>query len=442
MHQDDGRRRLLVVGADRYFLDACVHHGIDAVVVVGAKHWDDGLIEVPPPLRLLRVDDQTDPEAILSALARAGLADAGWDAVHTGDERALTAVSLLAAHLGCPGLDPGTAIRFRDKSVQKRAVAAAGIPTARHTVLDDIRDVAGVERLPYPCAVLKPIAGAGTARTALVRSVDELRACGVEYAAAGVGARTFLLEEFVPGEEWMVDGVVFDGEIVFASVATYAMPCLSTIREQQPLTTWRFDPVTDRGVHDAALPVAQAALRALGLRRGVFHLELFHDPATGRLTFGECAARRGGALVHEEVQTKFAVDLADATLACALGRRPEPRVERRPDVVGTGYLDGPPGVLVRCPTPADLVERPGVEFARVEAPYGSSRRPAASTNQRIGTVLVTGATPEEFAARMAGVRAWFAARTVVVPAGARGRDLRDWQRRTWPEDDFADTLCR
>src|SRR5262245_6890756 len=106
--------KVLLIGADRYCLAACVRLGLDAVVVVGNRAFDDGLIEVPAPLRMLRVEDQTSAEGILLALDRAGLSDVPWHTVHTGDERALVTASLLARHFGLRTNGPETTVRFRD----------------------------------------------------------------------------------------------------------------------------------------------------------------------------------------------------------------------------------------------------------------------------------------------------------------------------------------
>jgi hypothetical protein len=169
-------------------------------------------------------------------------------------------------------------------------------------------------------------------------------------------------------------------------------------------------------------------------------MELFHDPATGRVAFSECAARRAGAMVHEELQAKFNVNLGESGVLCALGRDPGLVVKRDPRHFGSTYLMAPPGVLIDCPSPLQVRERPGVEFVRIERPFGTVFDPAlSSTNQRIGQVMVSADSPEGLAARRAEVEAWFSERVVTAPAGATARELRAWQRRIRPDDDFGDT---
>lgn len=429
-----------MIGPDRYAMDACVRLEIDAVVVRSVRSWDGGLMQVPEPLTDLRVEDQANPEQVLAGLHRAGLAASGFDAVHTTDEFALVTAALLAEHLRCRTMGADAAARFRDKSLQKARVAAAGIKTAGITVIEDVYDVSAIAETPYRRAVLKPIAGAATARTTAVADLDELRARSRMYEHAHIPERTFALEEFVEGEEWVVDGVLFDGQLLFAGVGAYRQPCLSTIEQNVPLSMRRFDPEQDEAVYAAALPFAASALRALGLRDGVFHLELFHDPDTGELTFGECAARRGGGLIHEEIQAKFNVHLGECALLCALGRRPPIEAKVRPGVVASGYLPGRAGLLVDCPTPAELRELPGVEFARIESCPGSpSAEGAGTTSERIGMVLVAADTAEAADVRLAEVREWFAERLLVAPSGPP-RAQRAWQKAAWPDHDFGDVL--
>ncbi len=438
------RPLVLVLGRVRYTLQACVSLGVDAVVVSGAKAQDDGFVEVPDGLRVLPVDDQSSPEAILMALHRAHLADRPFAAVVTSDEFSLVTCALLARHLGCrAAVEAGTALYFRDKYLQKRAVSAAGIKTARVTLIDDIFDVSHFAELPYARAVLKPVAGASTEATSVVESVDELRERSRRHRAAGLARRTFALEEFVSGEEWIADGVVFDGEVVFSCLGKYGDPCLTVIDAGLPLWMRRLDPKADAWAYERAEPVVRRALRVLGLRDGVFHMELFHDPASGEVVFSECAARRGGGLIHEETQAKFNVDLGEAMLLCALGHRPSFDVKTRPGTIGSAYLLGRPGTLVGCPSRAELLALPGVEYARVDVPLGTRLDAGtASTDQKIAQVMVAARSEEDLVRRFAEIRDWFDRRLVVIPPAATGRELRAWQRESEPTADFGDTLWR
>ncbi|WP_274563189.1 ATP-grasp domain-containing protein [Streptomyces spiramyceticus] len=437
---EDCRPSVLLLGTDKYVMQACVRNGIDAVVVWGAAGYDHGLAEVPEELKVLLVEDQKNPETILMALHRAGLGNHRFDAVHTSDEWGLVTAGVLASYLGCRAIDPVTAVYFRDKSLQKQKVAEAGIPTARVTVIDDVHDVSGVT-WEYEKAVLKPVAGAATARTAVVDSLEGLRALSRRYRADRTAQRTFVLEEYIGGEEWIADGFLHDGELRFLAVGRYGAPCLTMIDQQTPLWMRHFDPKDETWAYDRAEPVIRRSLDALGLRDGVFHMELFHDPETGRLTFSECAARRGGALIHEQIQAKFGIHLGEAALLSVLGREPRADVGHRPEIFGTSYLKGRAGTLLTCPSPAELRTLPGVEFARVEFPAGGTfLGDIDNTNHRMGQVLVSAASEEELETRFADVRAWFDERLVVAPQGVTGRELRAWGREQRPDADFRDTL--
>lgn len=440
VHEDGRRPRMLLLGPDKYVMEACVRGGVDAVVIWGAAGYDHGLAEVPPELTTLRVDEQKNPENILMALHRAGLADTEFDAVQTSDEWALVTAGVLAAHFGCRAIDPVTAVRFRDKSVQKQCVSAAGVPAARVTVIDDVHDVSGISEWEYPRAVLKPVAGAATARTAVVDSLDELRGLSARYREERTTQRTFVLEEYVGGDEWIVDGFVWNGELRFCAVGRYGSPCLTTVDEDQPLWMRHFDPKEEAWAYELAAPVVHDALAALGLRDGVFHMELFHQPETGRLVFSECAARRGGALIHEQVQAKFGVHLGEAVVSCALGRPPEADVVLRQGMVGTSYLSGRSGIVFDCPSPAQVRELPGVEFARIEFPAGQMFSGTIdNTNHRMGQVLVSAADEQELQERFAAVRSWFASQLVVAPPNATGRQLRAWRSEVLrPDADYRD----
>ena len=188
-------------------------------------------------------------------------------------------------------------------------------------------------------------------------------------------------------------------------------------------------------------PVVALALTTLGLQDGVFHMELFHHD--GGLFFSECAARRGSALVQEEVHLKFSVDLAEESVRAALGLAPRLDVAVLPDTVGATYLSGRPGTLIGRPERAEVLAREGVRFLQHDLPLGSHiPESLADTNSQVAQAMVTADDPEQLGERIRALCDWYEQRLVVVPPDATGTALRAWQRETWPDSDHEDPLYR
>jgi len=425
---------------DMPVLYACERHDVESVAVFGSREWDRGGI-FPERTRRVLVDRQTDIDSVLSALAREGLANHRYSGVQTSDEMAVVLSGALGRSLGVRSIDPLTATNFRDKARQKEKVGAAGVPTARHAVITDICDL---ESLAYPFdgpAVLKPVAGAGTGDTQVITGLAELKEIGRRCRDSRTEERAYVLEEFMEGDEWLADGVVFDGELLFFAVARYDRPCLSTVEQRLPLSYRRFDPQTDAWAYELAGGVVRGALKALELDHGVFHMEMFHDTRTGVLSFGECGARRGGVLVQEDVLFKFGVDLAECAMLCAIGERPDIRPDVRPEAVGCTYLGGEAGVVLRTPSHAEILARPNVEFARIHHPRGF-RLPEMNgiSIPRIGMGMVTGATAEDVERHLAELCDWFADELVIAPVDVTLSTLRQWHRSRWPEPGFGEDI--
>lgn len=432
---------LLILAPDRYVLRACRKLGVPHVVVFGARHRDLGFQEIPAPAIPVFCEDHHKPEAILTALHRAGFGDRQFTAVQTTIEPLLITASVLGRALGARAISPSTAVLFRDKFLQKQRIADAGLATARSIVIEDLFALEPDFVMPFERAVLKPVTGLATQTTSAVDGLDDLLATARRYRQQRISARTFVLEEFISGDEWTADGVVSDGELLFYGLGRYEQPCLTTLQENAPLSMRKFDPETESRAYQAADDMVRKAIGALGLTDGVFHMELFHDPGSGRVVFSECAARRGGALTEEEILAKFGVDLGEAAVQCALGWKPELDVRVRAGTVGSVYFTSRPGTLASCPTPAELTEIPDVSFARIELPIGYRMAGAAdSTTTRIGMAMINAADPASLEQRRAEILQWFNERVVVIPPASTSAELREWGRRAGTADEFADVL--
>ena len=410
--QTSGRRKVLVVslGLDRHHFRACDALGWEVVAVCGRRAWDALGPEDPLPARVLVVESHRAVDDVLAALTRHDIDSAA--AVITSDENALVAAAVVAGSLGAAAADLPVTLRLRDKSLQKRAVAAAGVRTAAHQVLEcrGSYDAADLWSRIGP-GVLKPVAGVGTRDTSLVADEVALRS-----ALAGLTTRdgTWIYEAFDPSPvELVADGVVVDGSLRHVSLGRYGDTCLATVAAGRDVDLFRLDPERDRALHERVVPVIEASLAGLGLTAGVFHMELFHDPVDGRVSFSECAGRRGGGLTVEQVLRKDGVDLATAHVEALLGHEPRLASVPREDTVGAIHVGVEPGTVRAMPPVADAMELPGVELVRHVVEPGARFDAVRATSDRVAEVLLVGRDLEEWRRRAGTVRTWYQDRTLV-----------------------------
>jgi hypothetical protein len=232
-----------------------------------------------------------------------------------------------------------------------------------------------------------------------------------------------VVEEFAEGEEWFADGVVSDGRVRFVSLGRYAKNCLAAVTDHSPVRTFCLDPVTDKALYDIAIPMVTRALAALGLGYGVFHMEMFYDGS--RLAFSECAARRAGGPISDQVRHKFGVDLAALSILSQLQPIDDIAAEPVEGSIGSAFLPNVEGTLLDHPSIAELLAQPDVVNARIFVPKGlRTSASGGNTYGRLGEFTVHTKSWEESVRRLDEVSAWFEANTKVLPLTATLRELR------------------
>jgi len=190
------------------------------------------------------------------------------------------------------GMDETEATNFRDKSVMKDRLRAAGLPCARHALASDRASaLAFGESSGYPL-VVKPPAGAGSRNTFRVNSRAELEACLRTLPATT--QQPLLLEEFIVGREHSFDSVSLGGKHVFHSISSYSPTPLEVMHT--PWIQWcvLLPRVIDTPEYADILAAGRKALEVLGMVTGLTHMEWFRR-ADGSIAISEVAARPPGA---------------------------------------------------------------------------------------------------------------------------------------------------
>jgi biotin carboxylase len=141
----------------------------------------------------------------------------------------------------------------------------------------------------------------------------------------GLGDRQshHLLEQFVEGDIFHADGVVWNGHTLTAPVHQYGKPPFQLMHQGGVFTT--------RTVDRASVPAKEIPLlhdkliQALGLANGVTHTEWIRSAADGRFYFLEAAARVGGAFIADVIEQAYGfnpwVEWARIEVALARGEQ-------------------------------------------------------------------------------------------------------------------------
>lgn len=246
------------------------------------------------------------------------------------DDFDLEKASALREHLRIPGMGESTTRYFRDKLAMRVRAHAAGLPVPAFVhVLNDQRIREFCRRVAPPW-FLKPRHQAGAIGIRKINGEDELWAV---TEALGDERSHFLLEEYVAGDVYHVDSIVYEREVLAAVPSRYGTPPFDVAHGGGVFTTR----LIDRTTVDARelLELNERLLGALNLVRGVSHSEYIRS-RDGRLVFLETSARVGGAHIAELIEAATGVNMwAEwAKVEIAGGEEPYAVPPLKPDFAG------------------------------------------------------------------------------------------------------------
>jgi len=213
--------------------------------------------------------------------------------------------AMLREHLQVPGMGRTAASCFRDKLAMRIKARSLAIPVPEFSpVFNDQALDDWTRRVPAPW-VLKPRSSAAAIGIKKVADRDELWRV---LDAAGDQRSNSVLEQFVSGDVYHVDSIIWDGKVVFAIPFKYGRPPMEIAHQGGLFITRR---LPDDSLEGAALLALNRRLQeGLGLQRGVSHSE-FIGPAgrSGEPVFLETSARVGGAFIVDTIEAATGLNL-------------------------------------------------------------------------------------------------------------------------------------
>jgi biotin carboxylase len=390
-----GQRVLLLVPARTYraadFLQAAARMGLDLVI------GSDGAL--PLGGRPVIAVNPADPDRSASLLAaRCGPVAA----VIAADSPMLELAAAVAARLGLPH-NPAEAVRnAADKARQRQHWAAAEVPQPRFQIVTAATDEAihqAATELGFPCVVK---AVSLSASQAVLRADDPAAAVAAARRIRAIladarhpGGEPLLVEEYLPGPELSIDGLLDGGDL--AVTAIFDKPCTPdgpTFQETLLVTPSRLP----GPVLAAAIATATRAAGALGLTHGPIHAELRIREHAGHPTPAmlELAARCIGGLCSRALRFPGGQTLEELILASALGQ-PVPAVSHDPaQPAGIYMLPVPhPGLLRAVHGRDSAAAVPGITGLTITIPAGRRVRPLPDGDQYLGFIFAQACTRHE-----------------------------------------------
>jgi biotin carboxylase len=388
-------RVLLLVPARTYraadFLLAAGRLGLDLVI------GSDGALPLGghPVIQVSPGDLEGSADRIM---ARSGPVTA----VVATDTPMLALAAALAARMGLPGNRVEAVTAAGDKAAQRRCWAAGSVaqPTFRIVPADAPEDSVrqAAAEVGFPCVVK---AVSLSASQGILRADDPAAAVAaarrvrrVLSAARRPAAQPLLVEEYLPGRELSIDGLLTAGDLTVTAI--FDKPCTpeGPTFEETVLTTPSRLPGP---VLAAAVATAGQAARTLGLTCGPIHAELRIDDRGGEAAPAmlELAARSIGGLCSRVLRFPGGITLEELVLANALGR-PAPRHLAATRPCGVLMLPVPrSGVLRSVDGRADAAATPGITGLTITIPPGQQVRPLPEGDRYLGFIFAEGETHQD-----------------------------------------------
>ncbi|HIR87577.1 MAG TPA: ATP-grasp domain-containing protein [Candidatus Fimimorpha faecalis] len=231
------------------------------------------------------------------------------------DEYAVTILALINEKLKLSGLTLDDEHKFRDKVTMKQKLGNDINKPILYT-LEDVKN----NTVEYP-VIIKPRTFAASKGVKLITDkkslLNEMNDKHVDYSRASIDTMDdYEIEQYINGDVYHIDGIVFEEKIIFCVASQYIGSCFE-YAQGKLLGSIKATDIQQR----QAQSFAEKIHRDLVIPNGVFHLEAFYY--NGEFVFLEIGMRPGGAEIVPAIKAATGVDLANEHIKCQLGIKPK-----------------------------------------------------------------------------------------------------------------------
>jgi biotin carboxylase len=327
------------------------------------------------------------------------------DAIVAADDQGVMAAAVAAERLGLRHNPREAAAATRDKAALRRALAGTSVPQPDFRVAGPEDDAAALARDIGVPVIVKPVslaASRGVIRVddpaAVVQAAARVRAIAAD--AGYDPASPILIEQYLPGDEVAVEGLLNEGSLDVLAVFDKPDPLEGPYFEETIyVTPSRLPPA----VLEQVERVTADAARALGLVEGPVHAELRVNGDDVCLL--EIAGRSIGGLCARALRFGAGISLEELIIRHAL-RWPIDNLARERAASGVMMLPIPrAGKLVRVDGQEAARAVPRIAGLEITIASGRPVQPLPEGDRYLGFLFARGDTPAEVEAALRAAHA-------------------------------------
>lgn len=302
---------------------------------------------------------------------------------------AVPTVAYIAEKLGLKGIGFEVASRFTNKFLMREYASKAGISMPRYKLCHSVREATEFLR-DNPISIIKPIDSQSSRGIHIVKTIDDIEKYYDDCVKYSNAEKAILVEEFIEGTEFTVDGVKTSSEYVVTAISEkehykYNPNVANRLFFTQSHENYDYNRLRKENADMIA---------AMGLPFGLTHTE--YKYRDGRFYLIETAARGGGTKISSDiVKLVSGIDSNRLLINMLIGGSDEIIREKHHKCAVLGFFDFKPGAITAIEGLEDALEIEGAHDIKLEVKVGDTLGEALDDRSRCGYYILFADSKEE-----------------------------------------------
>ena len=306
---------------------------------------------------------------------------------------AVPTVAYVAEKLGLNGIGVEVADRFTNKYKMREFALKAGIPIPKYKLCYSVEEAAEFLH-EVPESIIKPIDSQSSRGVHIVRTRDDIQKYFDECIQYSNAEKAILIEEFINGTEFTVDGVKTSSEYVVTAISEKEHYKYNLNVANRLIFTNR----NDNYDYDRLRKENTDMIAVMGLPFGLTHTEYKYKD--GKFYLIETAARGGGTKISSDiVKLVSGIDCNRLYINMLTGGSDEIIRGKHHECAVLGFFDFKPRRITEILGVKEALSQDGVHELKLEVKAGDMPEKAQDDRSRCGYYILFGDSLEKIKER-------------------------------------------